>query len=286
MKSDKKMTEDILIKVSQTEQRKKQQKKTATKTLGSFFAFALILFIGLSFFNNSTVTPPGKESDTTIENSTQKTADKAFSLIVANAAEEKTTVFHKENNITIPLGGILLVKNTENMSDVNRIDYELKLKLQELYGKTSGWHIHGETGETAVYFGTMDSLALSIDDPDSVESITLSCTDNGEITIRDKVDGINLENFVKSIKQGQNITVTGEEYENIYGKDGKMAIYWFVSEELKETLKNAPDTPLSTVSDTITGVISYIDGTKETFTISLNFNDNGELSAVYSHSFT
>lgn len=288
MRSNEKMSEDILEKISSIEQRKKQQKKIATKTIGSFFAFALVLFIGFSLFGNNATLPPVTESTNTQESSASKSADKTFSIIVANAAENNDEIkLHKESSISIPLGGILFVNDTKNMSseEISFLYYQVKCRLQELYGREKGWHITGKDDDAiAVYFGTMDYLKLNISDADAIDNVTLTCEKNGKLTVDDKsLIGLSLKEYIHTVKTGNEITITGEEYKTLYAKNDGLVFYWTPSDELHESFKNAPDTPLSTVTDTITGTITYTDGTEETFTITLSFDDNGILTTTYNY---
>ncbi|MBR3598011.1 MAG: hypothetical protein IKL47_13675 [Clostridia bacterium] len=292
MKSDKKMTEDILERVSAIEAEKTHRRKTIYKTSASLGAFALILVMTFTFLDNTPIAPSqNKEDDTQI--STEATApamNKAFSLFIANAAEKTEEVkIHKESNVSIPLGGILYVKDTKNMSmeEINLISYEVKCRLRELYGDENGWHITGSDGSddgVAVYFGTADYLKLKISDADAIDSVNLTCGKSGKLTVDDKsLIGMSFKEYLGTIKTGKEISVTGEEYKTVYAKNDGMVFSWSVSDELRKDINNAPDTPLSTVTDTITGTITYTDGTSETFTVTLTFDDNGILTSTYSY---
>ena len=93
----------------------------------------------------------------------------------------------------------------------------------------------------------------------------------------------NIKQWHKTIRAGKEIAITGEEYERSYAENKGMIIKWQPSEELLKALSENPATPLSQVSDEITGDIRYIDGTRESFTITLSFDENGILDATYSY---
>ena len=58
--------------------------------------------------------------------------------------------------------------------------------------------------------------------------------------------------------------------------------YSTISEILENYIKELDEnTALSEISDTITGKITYTDGTEELFTITLNFDDEGKLTTTY-----
>lgn len=283
MRSDKDMAENILSKVDIMNKKKAARKNIISKTAAFALAFVMLTAAGITLFNGNTNLAPDNCNDNANTSVASNILNKNFSLIVANAATATETTIDKESNVSVPLGGILFVKDTRGMSDldINKIPYELKVKLQALYGTESGWKIHGESGETALYFGTMDHIRIKLDNPDSVEKITLSCTANGQLTIGDETLIASLGEYVQTVKTGDVITVTGEEYKTAYAKNDGMTFDWFVSETLKNTLKAAPATPLSSVNDVITGVITYTDGTQESFTLTLTFDDDGNLTSSY-----
>ena len=273
MKTDRDMTENILNRVTEIKTVRAQRKRTIQKIASVTCVIALMFAMTTTFFGNRV---PELPEDSTVSE-TQAGANKGFLLMVANAADESVATYSKENNVNIPLGGILQIKDTKGMSseDVNKINYELKLRLEELYGLYEGFSITGLEGEVAVYFGTADKLRFKVEYPSAVDYITFSCSDKGELTIYDdsKISGLH-----KTVKEGAEITVTADEYA-IYDKGEGMHLRWFLSDSYIETLTE--NTALSDISDTITGKVKYIDGTEELFTIALNFDDEGSLKATY-----
>lgn len=284
MRSDKDMAENILRKVNMMNEKKATRKNIITKTAAFALAFVMMATAGFALFNGNTPLAADHANDGTNTSETGNALNKNFCLIVANAATATETTLAKESNISAPMGGILFVKDTRGMSDldINKIPYELKVKLQALYGTESGWEIHGESGETALYFGTMDHIRIKIDDPDSVEKITLSCTENGNLTVGDETLIASPGAYIQTVKTGKTIIVTGEEYKIVYAQNDGMTFDWFVSETLKETLKANPAMPLSEISDLITGTVTYTDGTQDSFTLTLTFDNDGNLACTYS----
>ena len=283
MRSDKDMAENILRKVNMMNEKKATRKNIITKTAAFALAFVMMATAGFALFNGNTPLAADHANDGTNTSETGNALNKNFCLIVANAATATETTLGKESNVSVPLGGILFVKDTRGMSDldINKIPYELKVKLQTLYGTESGWKIHGESGETALYFGTMDHIRIKIDDPDSVEKITLSCTENGNLTVGDETLIASPGAYIQTVKTEKTIIVTGEEYKIVYAQNDGMTFDWFVSETLKETLKANPAMPLSEISDLITGTVTYTDGTQDSFTLTLTFDNDGNLTTRY-----
>lgn len=278
MKTDKNMADNILSRVSEIQSARAQRNRTIKKIAGVTCVFAIIFALSFGFFGGTADKHPEPSSDAVTE--TGQAVNKGFFLMVANAANDEVA-FYKETDINIPLGGIMQIKNTKGMSReaVNRMSHELKLRLEELYGLDDGFNIIGLEEEVAVHFGTADKLSFKIADPSAVDYVTLYCTDKGKLTVFDESAMGNIKEFTKSIKEGSEIVITGDEYANIYEQDKGMNIKWFLSENyIKELDEN---TALSEISDTITGKITYTDGTEELFTITLNFDDEGKLATTY-----
>lgn len=283
MKSDKNMADNVLMRLADIKQQKKQQKKMVVKTFSVAFAFIFVFMVGVTLFNygaDINVT----ESGTHIEATTEKEVNKAFSIVVASAAENtETLTINKELGVSIPFGGLLYVKDTRNISDKSYVAYEVECKLNEIFGENDKWSVTGIEGDTCVYFGTVDYLSLDVADADEIEEIILTCGASGKLITYDKSLLGDIKAFHKTIKGGKEIVVTGEEYKNFYAGSEGMVFKWQPSEELHEYFSKNPSAALSGVSDSIDGLIRYIDGTEESFTITLSFDDNGILDATYSY---
>ncbi|MBQ3136753.1 MAG: hypothetical protein IJB74_04645 [Clostridia bacterium] len=277
MKTDREMANDILCKVNDIKTERRLTRNRICKCTAITCTFALIFVAVFSLFIGGTTIK--NEGTTTIaENISNK---RAF-LMVANAAYETETIINKDADVTLPMGGILMVKDTKGMtfSEKDTVMLELKKRLIQLYGKDCNWHLHGIQEDTTVYFGTADRLKVKIEDTDSVDNISVSCTGNGKLTVSDKskLGGLPSE-YIKTVKQGTLITVTEKEYTEFYAKNDGMEIDWFLSEILTDAFNSSPDMPLSEVEDEITISINYTDGSSEAYTVSFSFNDEGMLSA-------
>lgn len=279
MKSNNEMAQDILFKVSNIKRERELKRNRLCRV--SVIALALVLLTALSF--SFSLNSPKTQTHTDISSSTGSEQNKNSFLVVANATHQTETVIKKGNNLSVPFGGMLIVKRTPNQTveEMDAVMLELASKLTELYGKDNGCQIFGNQGKTTVYFGTADYLKLKTENPSSIEKITLSCSENGRLSISAKDALGSLGEFTKSIRRGEEITLTGKEYKEIYSKDGAMLIDWFLSESLLNSLQEEPDTPLSSISDEIKINISYIDGSEESFCVLLEFDDNGTLKATY-----
>lgn len=279
MKTDRDMAENILNRVDEIKSARAQRSKMIRKTTSITCVIALIFAMAMSSFTGSAPVIPEESTSDATTSSVQ--VNKGFFLMVANAADDETT-YYKESDVNIPLGGILQIKNTKGMSReaINKMSYELKLRLEELYGLDDGFQIIGLEEDVAVHFGTADKLRFKLADPSAVDCVTLTCTDNGKLTVFDETAMGKIKEFTKTIKEGNEITITADEYMNIYDKGKGVHIGWFLSESYAKQLTE--ETTLSEINDTITGKVAYKDGTEELFTIKLNFDDEGSLTSTYS----
>lgn len=284
MKTDKEMTQDILNHVKSIKRERTIMKKRIYKLTAISCAFAMIFIAAFTFFNTGVNTLPDNSNNVDV-NDDATHLNRNFFVMVANAADGTEAVIDKESGVKLPLGGILMVEDTKGLSGSEKDAVMLKLKnrLSELYGLDKGWHLVGSQEETTIYFGTADYLKLKVEDADSVENVIISCSENGKITISAKslLGSVLPSEYSVTVKQGTSITLTGKEYKELYGKDDGMSIDWFLSENMKDIFKSAPETPLSSVNDIITVTINFVDGTTETFAIELNFDDEGMLSSTY-----
>ncbi len=304
MKSDKKMAQDILLRVNEEAENRSQRKKNTLKITGTAMALTLVFAAAFSFMNIGKPTAPTEATNTgTAENSVSQEIkapavsplNKNYSLIVANAAEAAFTgeesaydifEFTTESNFIIPVAGILQITDISGMTphEISYVSHKLHLRLEEKFGENKSFSIKGsEIQPYAVHFGTLGRLAVKAEDSSALESIVISCTNEGKLTVSDIYAAAmgDSQSFLASFKEGQEITVSGEEYMKRYNKEEGMHFDWFPSPETEEMLRRNPDTPLSEINDKITVTINYIDGTSEQFTLTLSFDNDGILTMIY-----
>lgn len=287
MKSNEEFTADILAKAQKIEAKRAQTRSTFIKTGFGTLALAIVLSAAFGFSGHIDRFEQNAEPLVNETSNNISLVNKGFAIIADCAYDTSKEIksSDKNFNVSIPVGGLLDVKDTSSMSSekINRISYELKTKLQELYGTEADWHISGDTDYTsAVYFATSGKLKLILPKNSDAESVVLSCTDSGNIMISDETKLAKI-GYVDTIKTGSSITVTADEYKKMYGDSEGMFINWKPSDELNKILSDNTNTDLSGISDTITGTVNYTDGTSESFTIAITFDSEGILHAYYSN---
>ncbi len=278
MKTDKQMAQNILCRVNEIKEERRTTKNSLLSLAAATCAFVFILAAVFSLYFEST-----PFTDKNIAATTETAPRRSAFIMVASAAYETETLINKDADVILPLGGILTAKATKGMSNEEKdtVMLGLKERLLELYGKDCNWMLKGVQEDTTVYFGTADYLKVKAEDSESIDNITISCTENGKLTVSDKskLGSALPSEYIKTVKQGATVTVTGKEYAEIYGKADGIRIEWFLSDEMINSFKASPDIPLSAVKDEITVKIDYTDGSTEKYTVSLSFDDNGILSA-------
>lgn len=283
MKSDEEFIADVYGKADAVVNRKRKINRTLLSTGAAVFAMALIITAVSGNANRNHVMPPAVETseDTNI-------AEKGFMLLADCAYNTSAKIKSTDSvsDIALPAGGILEVKDTSLMSEreTSEISYELKMKLQELYGTDIDWHISGRTDEKAsVLFATADKLRVMLPENSDAAEIIISCTENGNIMLYND-SNLSIADFRDTVRSGNNIVITAEEYEKIKTPEKGMAINWQLSEKLTDKLSENPETDLSTVSDAVSITVNYKDGTSESVTVVMLFDDSGNLHTFFSGS--
>lgn len=278
MKTDKEMSHSILCRVNEIKSERKAVRNGILSLAALTCAFVFIMAAVFSLYTENT-----SFTDKSTAVTTEAAPRRSVFLMVASAAYETETLINKDTDVILPMGGILTAKDTKGMTNEEKdtVMLSLKKRLLELYGKDCSWMLRGVQEDTTVYFGTADCLKVKAEDSESIDSITISCTENGKLTVSDKskLGSALPSEYIKTVKQGETVTVTGKEYAEIYGKADGIRIEWFLSDGMINTFKASPDTPLSAVTDEITVKIDYTDSSTEKYTVSLSFDDDGILSA-------
>lgn len=287
MKSNEEFTADILAKAQKIKAKRAQTRNSLIKTGVGALALTLVLSAAFGFSGHIDRFEQNAEPLVNESSNNISLVNKGFAIIADCAYDTSKEIksSDKNFNVSIPVGGFLDVKDTSAMSEdeVNKISYELKTKLQKLYGTDTDWHISGNSDFiSSVYFATSGKLKLILPKNSDADSVVLSCTDNGNLMISDETK-LSKIGYVDTIKTGSSITVTADEYKKMYGDSEGMFINWKPSDELNKILSDNTNTDLSGISDIITGTVNYTDGTSEIFTIAITFDSEGILHAYYSN---
>ena len=197
----------------------------------------------------------------------------------------------------LPISGQLVIENVSGMDEEEKSLYHNQLN-ERLYGdwqiSKTGYHIGA--AESKNYIGTLafqGKFIVFADDTDALESIEMNCGAYGQLVIlpatwHGKMAAMGREWFA-AIKAGQSLTVTAQEYTDIYlNSDVDEAsgttepIGMFVNYDMSETFLNEkeldPDLGYEQFTDEITFRAVYKDGSENSYTLLLTFDKDGALS--------
>lgn len=157
-------------------------------------------------------------------------------------------------DIVAPFNLKLWVVRTKGLTD-SEIDQELA-RIREYWRQSksySGGLMMQYGHKNAHYIVTYDGkFYLVLDDFSQVESISVSTTESGEASHSKVVPTIDGWPVWKAEK-----------------------IYWHISKVTRGKLSSNPDMKLSEIQDTLTVAVKFKDGTTETATIDITFDDDG-----------
>ena len=122
------------------------------------------------------------------------------------------------------------------------------------------------------------SFVLQLEDPDAVESLEISVTDMGYMSLLQRV-----EDYWCVTLDHHSIYLDGEGLRQALQQsgDGCLTMFWNMSNQAASMIKEDPTLPLSTIQDTVTIRICLKDGREETCSIDMIADDSGNVYAIY-----
>ena len=232
---------------------------------------------------------------------TQPSTDETNYRVTFLTTEGKNTT-KMEQGMTIPLKSQLRVQDVTGMTEAEieavakaEKDYADNLIAAYPDAKGPGWmqfnpsHGTDETKHLVITYIYVGCMIIKTDDISQIESIRAT-TKNSTITIpafsseQREALADDLEaywNFYDVYPVTQDYMITGASLKGWYyipygGIQVNLGLGGGVARYLNEN-----PVPLSQISETLTFTVTYVDGTVETHTIDMIFNDNGEIYATY-----
>lgn len=121
------------------------------------------------------------------------------------------------------------------------------------------------------------SFILQLDNPDEVESLEISVTDMGHMSLHQRV-----EDYWCVATNHHSIYLDEKGLEQaIQPSEQSLTMFWNMSNQAASMIKENPTLPLSSLHDTITIRLSLKDGSEETCSIDMIVDDSGNVYAVY-----
>lgn len=209
--------------------------------------------------------------------------------IVAYANDDKI-VKSLDKNISVPLDYQILYKDIRGLSEdeIERLMDEFDFKDYDMGGANSFLGMSERLENVLLSVCMWNYFDLEIDDIENVQNIKISNdSDYGEVEIVSydmdyNDDGtetnIDLDESIRNkYIRGKSISISGERYE----KSKRLGLYpqinWKMSDKLYETIDNNPDFDISSVSDTVTFVLEYKDGSTAQSKMQINFGTDGKM---------
>ncbi len=221
---------------------------------------------------------------------TSHKSNNSFGLLLVSTAEggEPYTVSVSGNTtMELPVKGILQLYDVSTLTDEERSDFaeetfrtmceDLKLYSEENRSR----RITSNYNESILLrYGCINDFSTNGIDCDRLSEIEITLDGIGDIELdRTSLGG-------ESEYTSKHFVIPAKQYVELYGNRNEneqgMCIFWNWSSELFDMLNENPSLPLSAIKDIITFTVKYNDGTSDSFTVEISFDDSGEMHAVYS----
>lgn len=302
MKSDEEMIESILKKAHEKEKSMNRTKKTIAFCLVAVTVLSAAVGAGILWPKTpSVLVPDDSENNVSVDaQPTQTNTASGFRLLVAGAAEaeeeEIVTPVEHISGVKLPVTGRLVIENAAGLTDEekNHAHARLNDRIAAEWANADSHHIYGAESES--YIGTLavqGKFIVFAEDIDALERIELGCGDYGKLFIMPAMMNGKLPilspEWRAAFRQSSSITITPEEYVNIYenssvdeatGETEPIGIY--VNYDMGEAFLNEkeldPDLGYEAFHDEITFRAVYKDGSETAYTLMLTFDADGILS--------
>ena len=306
MKSDSEMVESILKKAHEKEKSMKKTKKITA--IGLAVVLAVCAAAGVSFLTHRTPSATVPETPETSETSgivpaepTDLSAAHGFTLLVASAAqaeaEETVTPVEHTSGVKLPVCGKLVIEDAAGWSEEKK--NLRKLQLNDILSSewmTSKSSYHVSNAESENYIGSLavqGKFILFVEDADALEKIEIGCGAYGKLMIMPATQNgktpIMSAQWLAAVKQEQSLTVSAQEYKDVYlnsdvdeatGAETPIGMYvnYDLSDALLAEKELHPDMGYEQFADEITFRAVYQDGSENTYTLQLTFDETGALS--------
>ena len=290
MKTDEEMVQSIRSRVAKAAARREKNKKTAARIgaglLCMTIAAGAVLGGGKLHKAPKTAVLDETATEATADPEQVKPQRRPLTLLVASAAETVPVTPVRKSALTLPIHGFLAVEPIagKTYAQIEAIQMSYKEQAKAL---GADWGCTAEqTEKTMFVFVLGEQLIIRADDADALESLTLSCTQNGSLRPWAGYGASAYPGFIA--RGGQALTLTGDEYRaECCGKAGGtedtrygFRFHWFLSKSLQQAFDADPALTPAAVSDTVTVAAAYTDGTSERFVINLSFDGTGTLTAT------
>lgn len=264
----------LKVKIFTAGNERKKAKNIPKIVVALCLAFALILGAGL-------FAAPQTDSNAATQTSPQVFVPELMKAFVVIAAAENETVETQpaiqalELNRKYSYGVHLKITDTRSLSKEEKAEILKELNDEIfLYSKENGFSLGRsmtcEGNNFYLTYCSVNEFRLNLENRENIKSVTVSNTsEHGEM-----VYDVHKPIF-KSPDHGHSITIRGEDFDC-----EKSGFYWSITEDAEKAIEKNINLPFSAFNDTITFTAEYIDGSKATAVVELNFDNSGSATTV------
>ncbi len=265
----------LKAKIFTAKNKRKKNKNIPKIVVALCLAFALVLGAGLFAAPQTDGNSPSQTSPQVFVPELMK----AF-VVIAGAAENETAetqpaIQALELNQKYSYGVYLKVTDTRSLSKEEKA--KLLKELNDtvfLYSKENGFSLGRsmtcEGNNFYLAYCSVNEFKLDLENRENIKSVTVSNTSKYGKMVYD----VHKPTF-KRPDHGHSITISGEDFDC-----EKSGFYWSITDETERAIEENINLPFSAFNDTITFTAEYIDGSKATAVVELNFDNSGNATAV------
>lgn len=255
MKTYNEMTESVLklAKVRAAEQKRKRRRACASAGVLLCVALVLAAATAVGKFPSPTVSVP-QQTETTGE--AQPPAPKqgvsVYLLRHENGQEVREPL---KAGVTIPFEWVLRVRDVRGLSETERVMAMLEERAvaDEIVSKAwIAFKRHRSTANIIVTEACREYFSIDFKDFSQISNWDIETTGAGVVN---KISTTSLNG----------------------ARPSSILLDWHISDQTLQMLHIDPNTPLSTIRDTITVTIDYIDGSQEVLTFYITLDDEGHV---------
>lgn len=268
-------------------EKKANRKKTVIRVAWAACALLVLTAIGLFWKAPAGVIDPTQPTISMQNPTTAPTKPTEEDIIVhtenvyfLSSTKEGNELTPVRANMTLPVNSMLRVRSLKGMteSEIEKAleeEYAFKAEFKKKYGNSDGgrYEMHvlskfdiEKPYQTVIQFLSGGKASLILLDATQIESFDLETTG----VLNTGGGGYGTYNRDVTIGEGESAVTIPK---------GCLRIYLFPSmtDETIKIFQENPDTPLSTLRDTITVTINYKNGTKEIVIIDVTVDDDGQI---------
>lgn len=283
MKSYNEMAESVLQRAKIRAAQQKHQCRVAAGLIAVTLCVAILITVvgvGLDWNSADSTTPTiSIKNPPTVHDTQPGTSGLTKEDVIAQpgkvyfltTTEEGVDLALMQANITLPMKSMFRVRSLKGLtnSEIDKAVYEETLfrdVFREKYKNTDGGCFEWlQSNDVIIQNLSGGKHSLILPDASQIESVDRETT--GVLGVG---ESWGIYNKDVTIGEGENaVTIPEGSY--------RILLFVRMSRETQKIFETDPDTPLSTISDTITITINYKNGTKEIVRINVTVDDEGNI---------